>query len=512
MASVHPVEKQQQDAAERMIDRLVQRFEKAWSESKRPVLEDYLPAEAALRSRVLPELVLVEFEFRLEAGDDVRVETYLRRYPQLAGDREFVLELIGTEFEQRQRRAGPTVEEYLERFPDYRADLLVECQPRQISPPKGRDRWALPASAVSESATLSKLGKFHLLELLGSGAFGNVYKAWDAELERIVALKVPRETGEAERFIKEARSAARLQHPQIVALYEAGQLDGICYIATEFVAGTTLAARIQRGPLPAKEAAQILAAVAEALHYAHQQGVVHRDIKPSNILLDAEGRPHLADFGLAKRDRTVSAVTLTGQVLGTPAYMSPEQARGDSKHVDGRSDVYSLGVVLYQVVAGMLPYPGGNLVEFVKALEDDPVPARQLNPAVPPDLDAICAQAMSRNPGRRYATAGAFADDLRRFLSGLPIKARPPGMLSRAARWLRRKLVKPILFLTLEVLLIVVTAGSTIWWLESNGELAPAGSRKPAEEPEPVPKKVETPKIEVPGAKIIQQPGVLKKR
>src|SRR5262249_32160120 len=302
-----------------------------------------LPADSTSRAAALIELVHIDLEFRLEAGEEARVETYLRRYPDLASDRTTVLGLIAAEFEQRQRLAGPTVEEYLERFPEHRADLVLECQPRQICRSSfardSHERWARPASAVDRGNTVSpglaRIGKFQLVELLGSGAFGNVYKAWDGELERIVALKIPRAgAGESERFVREARSAARLQHPNIVALHEAGQIDGTYYIASELVLGTTLAARCQRGRLPPREAAEVMADVAEALHYAHAQGVIHRDIKPSNILLDTEGHPHLTDFGLAKRDKAVSAPTMTGQVVGTPAYMSPEQARGESKRVD----------------------------------------------------------------------------------------------------------------------------------------------------------------------------------
>ena len=297
MSSVVPAQDRSLSGNSREVDRWVRRFEAAWQAGKRPNLDNFLPPEASLRAEVLVELVHIDMEYRFDDGEDVRIETYFRRYPALASNRTTALDLIAAEFEHRQRLAGPTVEEYLERFPEYRADLVLECQPWKICrsslDPASRDLYARPSkpsvatSAVAE-AGLAKIGKFQLMELLGTGAFGNVYKAWDGDLERVVALKIPRAgADESDRFVKEARSAARLQHPNIVALHEAGQIDGTWFIASEFVSGTTLAERCRRGALPAREAAEMLAIVAEALDYAHRQGVVHRDIKPSNILLDA---------------------------------------------------------------------------------------------------------------------------------------------------------------------------------------------------------------------------------
>jgi serine/threonine-protein kinase len=363
---------------------------------------------------------------------------------------------------------------------------------------------------------LARIGKFQLMEMLGSGAFGNVYKAWDCDLERVVALKIPRAgSDDSDRFVKEARSAARLQHPTIVALHEAGQIDGTWFIASEFVSGTTLAERCRKGALPPREAAEILAPVAEALGYAHKQGVIHRDIKPSNILLDAEGKPHLTDFGLAKRDKAASAATMTGQVVGTPAYMSPEQARGDSKHVDGRSDVYSLGVVLYQMLTGLPPFPGDNLVEFVKALNDDPVPPRHLNRHIPRELETVCLRALNRKPKRRYPTAAAFAEDLRRYLAGWPVKARKTGPAVRFGRWFRRKLLLPLIVLAIQAIVVFATIEGTLMLLQRETQGPGVEAPQPKKEPQADPKAVEKGKANVPAnapAKTIAQPITTKKR
>jgi WD40 repeat protein/tRNA A-37 threonylcarbamoyl transferase component Bud32/tetratricopeptide (TPR) repeat protein len=334
--------------------------------------------------------------------------------------------------------------------------LCPHCQnPIEIVELGSRDEILCPACGSSFRITggsttvhtpreeLKQLGKFELLERVGVGTFGTVYRARDLELERIVAVKIPRPGSvdgdkDRERFLREARSVARLRHPSIVPVYEIGQAEGVPFLVSDFVKGVTLDDFLTGQRLTFNDAAQLLATIAEALQVAHDEGVVHRDVKPSNIMLAENGKPQLMDFGLAKRDAGEVTMTLDGQVLGTPAYMSPEQARGESHAVDGRGDVYSLGVILYRLLTGELPFRGNTRMLLHQVMNEEPKAPRGLNDKIPRDLETICLKAMAKEPGRRYQTAGALADDLRRYLQGQPIQARPVGRLQRGWRWARR--------------------------------------------------------------------------
>jgi WD40 repeat protein/tRNA A-37 threonylcarbamoyl transferase component Bud32 len=333
------------------------------------------------------------------------------------------------------------------------------------------------------------IGRFELLEIVGQGAFGTVYRARDPELDRIVALKVPR-TGqlagaqELVRFAREARSVAQLRHPSIVSVHEVGSSDNVPFLVSEFVEGVTLADWLSGRRPTFREAASWVAELADALHYAHEQGVVHRDVKPSNIMLelarpDPAGngtaalpasayRLRVMDFGLARRDVGETTMTTDGQVLGTPAYMSPEQAGGEGHSVDGRSDVYSLGVILYLLLTGELPFRGTPRMLLHQVLHDEPRRPRSLNDHIPRDLETICLKAMAKEPGRRYATAQMFADDLRRFLAGEPIKARPAGRLERAWRWAKRRpaVAGPVAALALVLAIGTPSLGLLAWHAE----------------------------------------------
>jgi WD40 repeat protein/tRNA A-37 threonylcarbamoyl transferase component Bud32 len=324
---------------------------------------------------------------------------------------------------------------------------VVKLTPRQeITCPSCGSSFRLETESTTaeELGPGRKVGKFELLDTVGHGTFGTVYRARDPELDRTVALKVPRAGSlagpqELDRFLREARSAAQLRHPAIVPVHEVGQAKGVPYLVSDFVDGVTLADLLSARRPGSRESAELVAAVADALQYAHERGVVHRDVKPSNVMVGDDGRPHVMDFGLAKREAGEITMTVEGQVLGTPAYMSPEQAGGEAHRVDGRSDVYSLGVILYQLLTGELPFCGTTRMLLHQVLHDDPKPPRRLNDKVPRDLETVCLKCLEKDPARRYATAQALADDLRRFLKGEPVSARPAGAWERGWKWVRRR-------------------------------------------------------------------------
>ena len=332
-----------------------------------------------------------------------------------------------------------------------------------------------------------QLGRFLIVRELGVGAHGVVLLAFDPVLKRHVALKVPR--GEAlvstslrRRFLREARAAARLTHPNLVSVYEVGEAGPLCYIASAFCAGPSVATwlRDRGGRLPPRQAAQLVAQLAAAMHYAHSQGVLHRDIKPSNILLEPlrdqspaeryEGTatglpfvPKLADFGLAKVEGAISSDTKSGLAMGTPGYMSPEQAEGRVADIGPATDVYGLGTVLYETLTGKRPFVGSSDADCLRrVVSEEPTRPRALNSAVPPDLEAICLKCLEKRPSQRYGSAQELAADLERFLAGEPICARRVTRGERLLRWARRNPGIATLSALVFALLTVLAVGSLL--------------------------------------------------
>ncbi len=304
-----------------------------------------------------------------------------------------------------------------------------------------------PAGSVHSAGILSDFDDYELLEEIGRGGQGIVYRARQKSLDRIVALKViglgPAYIGATkthiERFRLEAKAAASLNHPCMVPIYEIGERDGCCYFSMGLVEGRQLDEVIKREPMAFRRAVELIAKLARAVHYAHEHGILHRDIKPGNILLDDKGEPHLTDFGLARLVETESDVTRTAEVLGTPSYMAPEQAVGNNAAVSSATDVYGLGAVLYQLLTGQPPFAGGTTYETIKLLEDtEPRPPRLLNPKVDRDLSTVCLKCLEKDPKRRYPAAAGLAVDLERWLEGRPITARRVSSPERLWRWSKR--------------------------------------------------------------------------
>jgi WD40 repeat protein len=309
---------------------------------------------------------------------------------------------------------------------------------------------------------------YELLEQVARGGMGIVYRARQISLHRIVALKMllfgPLASPEfVKRFRAEASAAASLQHPNIVAIHEVGVHQGQQYFAMDFVEGPSLAKVLSSGPLPARRAARYLKTIAEAIHYAHERGILHRDLKPSNVLIDPNDLPRVTDFGLARRIEGDSELTMTGQVLGSPNYMPPEQAVGKRGKLSRRSDVYSLGAMLYHLLTGRPPFVGEALTDTLEqVLNSEPVVPRLLNPAVPQDLQTICLKCLEKEPGKRYATAQELSFELGRFLNDEPIQARPITRAERVWRWCRRKPALAGSLAAASLLLLVLLTGGPV--------------------------------------------------
>ncbi len=325
--------------------------------------------------------------------------------------------------------------------------------------PNGAATVVQPPSLAPSSPLPRPFGAYELLEELGRGGMGVVYKAWEKSLQRLVALKMilrgeHASSADLSRFQTEAQAAAGLSHPNIVPVYQVGEQGGQAYFCMKYVAGTTLAERVKSGPLPPRDAARYLVAIAHAVQHAHQKGILHRDLKPANVLLDADDQPLVTDFGLAKQVEGGQSLTGTGAILGTPSYMAPEQAGGSfsgefqagAKTIGPAADIYSLGAILYELLTGRPPFLAASPVDTLLLVRsEEPVRPRLLNPRIDLDLELICRKCLEKRPEHRYAAAAALAADLEAFLAGEPVSARSSSLVYFFSRIFRETHHAPVL-------------------------------------------------------------------
>ncbi len=404
------------------INAAADRFERAWKQEPRPRIENYLAeVDEERRPRLLEELLRVEYELRRRDGEEPVVSEYAARFIGHAAQIEAV-------FGPRPSRPAPSLPEH----------ELPTIAPDTTAGQTGANGELSPGNRVRY------FGDYEIDCELARGGMGVVFRARQISLNRTVALKMIlagqlADENDIKRFYTEAEAAAQLDHPGIVPIFEVGQHEGQHFFSMAFVEGRSLAERLADGPMPPREAAALLLDVTRAVEYAHSRGVIHRDLKPSNILIGADGNPRVTDFGLAKRVQGDSGLTGSGQIMGTPSYMPPEQAGGRRGEVGPPADVYALGATLYCMVTGRPPFQAATAMDTVlQVLSDEPVPPRRLSATIPRDLETMCLKCLEKEPGKRYASAAALRKDLRRFLVGEPIAARPVGRPERVWRWCRR--------------------------------------------------------------------------
>ncbi len=390
-----------------------------------------------------------QFESALRQGQATSIEDFVARFPA-SGRPELLLELLALEIDFRRGR-GDVISflSYYRRFPDA-TKILDELQREwNLRDSSGfiavRDPVKLDINAETIAFTTGprqKIKQFELLSILGTGGFGTVWRAKDTLLQREVAVKVPRKdrvTGmNMSLFLREARAAAKLRHPNIVAIHEVGEEDSSAFIVSDLVDGVSLKVWLETMRPSTTESAMLVAKLATAAHHAHERGIIHRDLKPANVLIDRRGEPHIADFGLAKRDTAEDSLAVDNQLVGTPAYMAPEQARGDHTAIDGRTDVYALGAILYEMLTGQRAFHGEMSLMLNQIQHVPPPSPRKLKPEIPRELEAICLKCLAKAPAQRYATAQALADDLHRHIGGETLHGIPIALPVRVQKWFWR--------------------------------------------------------------------------
>ena len=434
---------------------------KHWRAGDEKAGERLLACAEELEPGQLVQLAVVKQQHEWQRGNHIRAETWFERYPALASDRDCAVDLIYAEYLLESAAGNARADKYLVRFPQ-----LASVLQRQFN--LEHDFVAQPPEDETQAECLGTFGEYELLEIIARGGMGVVYKARQRGLDRLVALKMIKagrfadETA-VQRFYVEAKAAAELQHRSIVTVYEVGDVAGEHFYSMEYIAGSSLAELIREQPLDPLRTAKYVRTIATAIQYAHDRGILHRDLKPSNVLLDEQGEPRIADFGLARSIEDDSQITASVAVLGTPSYMSPEQAAGGSEPVGPASDIYSLGATLYDLLTGRPPFRAANAFDTrQQVLDTDPASPRLLNGEVPRDLETICLKCLEKDPGKRYASASALADDLERFLDSRPVHARRISRLNRFTKWAYRNPLVASLTIVIGLLLLAVAVGSSL--------------------------------------------------
>jgi tetratricopeptide (TPR) repeat protein len=450
-----------------------------WLEGQEIDLGDVDLRAAELTPEQLGDVLLAYLGPRLERGERLAAESLLARYPRVRDCREAVELLVLMECEWRNRCGEPPVPaDYSRRFPEVAHPLRLLR--REFEGERGRNSSGQTVPAAARSPAAPQVEGYEILRELGRGGMGVVYMACHLKSMRLVALKMIRAGSLASardiaRFRDEAEAAASLDHLNVCPIYDVNEFQGQQYFSMKYLDGGSLAQRSPGESLA--ETSRLVATIARAVHHAHQRGILHRDLKPANVLLDRLGTPYVSDFGLAKKVACDSDLTGTGTVVGSPCYLPPEQARGE-KSLTVAADVYGLGTILYECLTGRPPFKADTVLRTLEQVKTkEPTPPRYFNGRVPSDLETICLKCLRKEPRDRYQSAAELAEDLERFLGGVPIRARPAGWPERAWKWAKRN---PTMTALLGLLLIVAasTVGLVLKWQQADVEQARAENRE----------------------------------
>lgn len=445
-------------------------------------LREALGGRTDLPAAELAELACDDQVARWKAGHRIPVEAYLSVSPTLREDADAAFEVIYNEFALRESLGeSPQTEEFLWRFPGFADRLLRQVAVHREFSPAGEDTLddapETPPTSRTNAETGPNIPGYRILGELGRGGMGVVYKARHEQLNRLVALKVVcAEPSALARFRDEAEAVARFQHAHIIGIYEVGECEGLAYLALEYAAGGSLQAIFAGTPQDPASSAALVEDLARAIHHAHERGIIHRDLKPANIVLTEDGVPKVTDFGLAKLMERDEAATLSGAILGTPSYMAPEQLLGLSGRIAPTVDVYALGAILYDALAGRPPFKGATPMSTLEQVAtQEPPPPSRLQRHIPRDLETICLKCLEKEPARRYPSALELAEDLHRFREGRPIRARRASLWEVGWKWARRRPVAAALLASLALALASLIVGSLYYQERLRRALETAG-------------------------------------